>query len=184
MDQLVKISKFYRKYNWLIVLVICVIIFLICAILNWWSGDQGSWSEIIYTSHNPYLYTPKYKHTSKCRNKYEKECRRIIEQIYKQPFPSMRPYFLRNHTTGKNLELDMYNPYLNLAIEYDGIQHRKYTPFYHKSHDDFISQQSRDLLKRKLCKEYNLDLIKIPDTVKWDDLESYIRRELRKINRL
>lgn len=180
MDKFKTIIKFYRKYNWLIVLVICLLIICVGAILNWWYGTDGTWNYVI----NPYPNVKPYTPTPKCRNKYETECRHIIERITKQPFPSMRPYFLRNHTTGKNLELDMYNPYLNLAIEYDGIQHRKYTPFYHKSYDDFLAQQSRDSLKKKLCQEYNLDLITIPDTVKWDDLESYIKRELRRINRL
>ncbi len=115
----------------------------------------------------------------KCKKKFETECRRIIEDIFGEPFPSMRPYFLRNPETGKNLELDMFNPYLKLSLEFNGIQHRQYTPFFHKSHNDFVQQVSRDNMKRELCKINGITLIEIPDTVKFVDLRKYITSELR-----
>jgi hypothetical protein len=98
--------------------------------------------------------------------KTEKEFRRIIEAIFNLPFPSCRPGFLRNPKTGKNLELDMYNPILNLAFEYQGIQHRKFTKMFHKSIQDFYSQLERDQYKKECCQRLGIKLVCISDTVK------------------
>jgi hypothetical protein len=35
-------------------------------------------------------------------------------------FKSVRPGWLENPLTGRNLELDCYNEYLKLALEYNG----------------------------------------------------------------
>jgi len=49
--------------------------------------------------------------------KYENECRRILQCLFLKPFPKVRPDFLRNPKTGRNLELDMYNQDIALALE-------------------------------------------------------------------
>ncbi len=109
---------------------------------------------------------------------HEKKCREIVEKIYNAKFPSIRPDFLKN-ITGKNLELDMYNHELKLAFEYDGIAHSKYNKFFHKGdYNNFIKQQERDRLKDKICSDVGIRLIRIPHTVKYDDLEVYIRKQL------
>jgi len=60
------------------------------------------------------------------------------------------------------LELDGYCKKLNLAFEYNGIQHYAFTPWFHENKQQFTSQQNRDRLKRKLCKQNNIKLIEIP----------------------
>ena len=112
--------------------------------------------------------------------KHETRCRVIMENIFKVPFVSVRPDFLKYPKTGKNLELDVFNQDLMLALEYDGVHHRKYTEFFHKSEQDFIEQQERDKYKEEKCKELGITLIRVPDTVKYDDLEEYIKNELDK----
>ena len=62
--------------------------------------------------------------------KHETRCRIILENLFKSPFISIRPDFLKYPKTGKNLELDMYNEDLKLALEYDGVHHRKFTEFF------------------------------------------------------
>ena len=64
-------------------------------------------------------------------SKGETECRKVLESIFGKPFPSSRPDFLRNPVTGgiHNLELDCYNHELGLAVEYNGIQHYKFSPY-------------------------------------------------------
>jgi hypothetical protein len=111
-------------------------------------------------------------------NKTENKCRSIIEKIFNRSFPSIRPDFLRNPATGKNLELDCYNEKLGIAIEYNGVQHYKYSPFFHRSKKDFHSQVHRDDWKRKVCREKGIKLIEIPYWVTEDNLEDFIRNKL------
>lgn len=136
-----------------------------------------------YIPYFKYLNSIDYKslvkpRTIKNRKIHETKCRQIIESIYKKPFPSTRPDWLKNHTN-KNLELDMYNEELKLAIEYDGEQHYKYSPFFHKSEKDFIKQKERDKLKEDICKQKGIRLIRIPYTVKFNELEKYIKTILK-----
>ena len=112
--------------------------------------------------------------------KHETRCRIILEKLFKSPFITIRPDFLKYDKTGKNLELDMFNQDLMIALEYDGIHHRKYTEFFHKSEQDFIEQKERDNFKEEKCKELGITLIRVPDTVKYEDLEIYIKNELDK----
>lgn len=112
--------------------------------------------------------------------KHETRCRIILENLFKSHFISIRPDFLKYPKTGKNLELDMYNEDLKLALEYDGVHHRKFTEFFHKTEQDFFDQQDRDQFKEERCKELGITLIRVPDTVKFDDLEKYIKNELDK----
>ena len=112
--------------------------------------------------------------------KHETRCRIIMENLFKAPFVSVRPDFLKYDKTGKNLELDMFNSDLMIALEYDGVHHRKFTEFFHKSEQDFIDQKDRDEYKENKCKELGITLIRVPDTVKYEDLEEYIRGELDK----
>ena len=78
----------------------------------------------------------------------------------------------------------MYNKDLRLAVEYQGAQHRTYTPFFHRKYSDFLDQLSRDELKKKRCNEEGIDLICVPDTVPYEELFSYITKELRRIKRI
>ena len=112
--------------------------------------------------------------------KHETRCRIIMENLFRTPFVSVRPDFLKYDKTGKNLELDMFNSDLMIALEYDGVHHRKFTEFFHKSEQDFLDQQDRDQYKEERCKELGITLIRVPDTVKYEDLEQYIRGELDK----
>lgn len=108
------------------------------------------------------VFTPPQKRYKKTENTF----REIVEQLFGCTFQSCRPDFLRNPMTGKNLELDMYNDRLKLAFEYQGIQHRKFTPLFHKSVYDFQYQLWKDQLKKNLCKKAGIRLICISDTTK------------------
>ncbi|ALX27554.1 putative nuclease [Golden Marseillevirus] len=85
--------------------------------------------------------------------KHESRCREILENIYGKKFESVRPEFLRNPKTGRRLELDCYNEELKLALEYDGVQHSKYSKFFHKTPEHFVNQARRDLYKDKAVKK-------------------------------
>lgn len=112
------------------------------------------------------------KHFKRKRRKnrvpYEERCRKIFEHIYQCKFKKVRPDWLKNPHTGKNLELDGYNADIEtplgkgLAFEYDGRQHSEYTPFFHKTKQDFLNQRKRDIFKDKQCYDRGILLIRVP----------------------
>lgn len=170
------INKVWKYYRWELFLVISILVFVLCYFFT----KQDKYNGLTYN-----YIIPQYKKESKrVPKKHETECRRIVESIFKTPFSSVRPDFLKNPKTGKNLELDMYNEDLKLAIEYQGAQHRIYTPFFHKSYGDYLDQVARDNYKKKKCSDYGIDLICVPDTVKYEDLGKYITSELKRLGRL
>lgn len=119
------------------------------------------------------------------RWKNEERCRAILENIYRKPFKSVRPAWLKNPATGHNLEIDCYNEELKLGLEYDGIQHSKYTPYFHrKGEKQFIYGVLKDTWKNKRCKERGITLIHVPHYILPENLKSYIVKQLRKANRL
>lgn len=114
--------------------------------------------------------------------KSEERCRDILENIFRCKFPSVRPSFLNNPVTGKNLELDCYNERMKLALEYDGAQHAKYTPRFHKNDKwKFVYQVRKDDWKNLKCKENGVTLIRVPHYIQYDKLEEYIRKKLVKL---
>jgi hypothetical protein len=192
---LIKIGNFYKVYL-IIVMDIAEKLFKLCTVV--WKKYRWEMFCIITLAILIYAYfyggrnlSYQYKGVSLSKSgkrtpvkkKHERECQRILQDIFQRPFISVRPDFLKSPSTGRNLELDLYNQGLNLALEYNGVQHRKYSPFFHRKYEDFLSQQDRDQFKRQRCKDLKIDLIEVPDTVKYEDLEDYIRQELVKLGR-
>jgi len=114
------------------------------------------------------------KKTKAIPKKNERRVREILEEHFKKPFPSVRPDFLRYPLTGKNLEIDCYNAELKIGVEYNGIQHYKFTPRFHKSEEDLKSQMKRDAYKNSTCKLYGIKLYTVPYTVKYENLKDYV----------
>jgi hypothetical protein len=128
------------------------------------------------------IYRGRKKKSSKRINKTEEYCRAIVEKIFHKPFPSVRPNWLNNPKTGRNLELDMFNEQLKLAFEYNGAQHVQYTPYYHNSREDFDKQVERDKLKNHICKQNGITLISIPHTIPKKKLHEYIIQQCKLSN--
>jgi len=116
----------------------------------------------------------KQKNINKYESTGEKICRQVLEDYFNQKFDNSRPIWLINPKTGKKLELDCYNPYLNIAVEYNGIQHYKYAPTFHKNEKQFKNQIYRDKIKNILCDKYGVTLITVPYTIKHNDIKNYI----------
>ena len=109
-------------------------------------------------------------------SKGEKAAKLALQQIFKQEFGKIRPDFLRNKVTNKNLELDLFNENLMLAVEVQGRQHYEYVPFFHNNnYAVFRNQQYRDEIKRMICEKEGIRLIEVPYTVQPEDMEHYIR---------
>lgn len=171
----------WKEYGFEVLFIIAVIILVILVIYNLFTGKKGS-----YNDHTSLIKTllgksrsmgPKKKVTFESRG--ETECRRVIEKLTSKPFPKQRPDFLRNEITGgHNLELDCFNPDLKIAVEYNGEQHYKFIPYFHNSKDAYYNIKYRDDMKKRLCSKNNVHLITVPYTVKLDDIEAFISKEL------
>lgn len=167
-------NQFYSYlYFFLFLIGIFILVFIVCCGKRTKKKFKWSWDDI-------YESFSSFRSKKPIPKRNEARCRYILETILQKPFKSVRPDFLK-YTTGKNLELDGYNEELNLAFEYQGAQHRKYIPMFHKTYQDFVKQKERDAFKKKRCAELGIRMIEIPDTVLFDDLEQFIREELAKI---
>jgi very-short-patch-repair endonuclease len=93
--------------------------------------------------------------------------------------------FIRQHTfedcvSKKNkkfcrkLPFDFYMPSQNIAIEYDGQQH--FVPVW--GEESFKNMQRTDKIKNQYCKKNGIKLIRIPYTMKKEEIEPYILKEL------
>lgn len=139
----------------------------------------------------PYLYDwiiqlPRYK--GKYRWKTQTICKLVIETITGVSFHSVRPNWLKNPQTGKNMELDCFNPTMAIALEYNGKQHYVYTPCFHTGTEPnnthtsgmrkFELQVYRDELKKSLCDKEGISLIIVPYTIPTYEISSYILQKL------
>jgi len=126
-----------------------------------------------------YGYDPNYNYTSKG----EFICRQFMELTFRRPFRRTRPAFMKNPITGVNLELDLYNEELKLAVEYNGRQHYEYSTYmHHNSKDKFMNQQYRDYIKKDLCDKHGVRLIIVPYTVPHKEIPAFLSRELGKLS--
>ena len=119
-------------------------------------------------------------------NKNEERCRDILENIFRKRFKSIRPNFLKSPATGHNLELDCFNSSVStpigvgLALEYDGRQHAEFVPHFHRNgKEQFTYQTKKDMFKTVKCREQGVVLLRVPHTVRYEDLEMHIRGLLR-----
>ncbi len=110
-------------------------------------------------------------------NKGEDILAEALEEILSSPIQrNIRPDFLCNPETGKNMEIDCFNEEYAIAVEYNGIQHYKYPSVFYKTEKEFYNQVYRDRLKRKLCDENGIYLISVPYWVDmYDSHEQHIK---------
>uniref|UniRef100_A0A6C0LVX5 Uncharacterized protein n=1 Tax=viral metagenome TaxID=1070528 RepID=A0A6C0LVX5_9ZZZZ len=184
-----KLRELWNNKGFEICLGICLGFLIIFGIYNKLRGFSGTFSE-----KGKYYTAPKYIHKyipnknntstgSRAKeSKGESECRRVLQSLFNRKFASSRPDFLRNPVTGGNfnLELDCYDSNMKLAVEYNGVQHYVYTPYFQKSKAHFLNQKYRDDMKQRICKENGVVLITVPYTVKIKDIQSFIVNECRK----
>jgi len=72
-----------------------------------------------------------------------------------------RPDWLRNPKTGRALELDIFYPQINVAVEVQGVQHGRPVLGLQKDHADFMAQQARDMIKAEVCTSRGIELITV-----------------------
>jgi len=177
------IKNFFKKDLYLTFIVISFIILVIVGLFHICTKKSGTWSKYFFVPDVNYESSDKYKIQNRKKDSSgETECRRVLQEIFKVPFGKARPDFLSNPVTGGdfNLELDCYNPELNLAVEYNGQQHYKFIPFFHKNKESFLNQKYRDELKRRMCNDNMITLIEVPYTVKTENIKKFLLQELFK----
>lgn len=94
----------------------------------------------------------------------EKELLYLITNIfnkYRIIYRDRSSLKLKNEISKSGLELDIYIPELKLAFEHLGIHHYKFTHFLNHSIEEFNLQKYRDRVKKRICKEKRINLIRI-----------------------
>ena len=142
--------------------------------LKWRCSKNHEWDACFNSIKNNNTGCPN------CLYKSEAVSRDIIEEEMGYKFPKDRPEFL------EGLELDGYCPELNMAFEYNGIQHYEYVPHYHRNGEsEFLAQRDRDIKKYKICKDLKINLIIIPHQYTYqkpNELKVFITDELLKVS--
>lgn len=68
-----------------------------------------------------------------------------------------------NRTILEFLELDIFLPQFNIAIEINGKMHYEFVEYFHHTQKNFQKQRIRDRQKRLKCQELGIQLIEIPN---------------------
>lgn len=138
-----------------------------CAICGWYNVDKlcknhkkkYMWDSSIQA----YRLKKRYRgsrYTNALYHKSEIELTRIIERVYgtDNVFTAVHPIWA---VTDKDVlyEFDIYIKSKNILIEYNGIQHYKYTDFFQKTKKVFKEQKKRDKKKYKLAKKNGFSVI-------------------------
>jgi hypothetical protein len=88
----------------------------------------------------------------------QERVRLIFQAHFGVLFDSVRPDWLKNPNTNKNLELDGYNEKFKIGFEFQGRQHfSNKTQFYGSMQE----QSERDQLKKELCEKNSVKLIEV-----------------------
>lgn len=69
---------------------------------------------------------------------------------------------------------DFYIPSLRLAIEFDGQQHYEFSPFFHRTQEEFQKRQQIDVEKNQYCLNKDIMLLRIPYT-ETDNLNTILK---------
>lgn len=183
------LKKKWRDYGFEITLGFCVVFIIFFGLYRKIIGGKGTWSRRQNFRQNfrqnvmqNVMQNVKTTRQPPRESKGETECRRVLQFLFKRNFDKHRPDFLRNPVTGGdfNLELDCFDPELKIAVEYNGVQHYRYIPFFHKNKEAFLNQKYRDDMKRRMCRDNGILLIEVPYTIKIENIKEYIESSLIK----
>lgn len=199
-----RLSRAWERHGWSILVGLTVAFFLVYWLLVTRHHSRGTYSTTYY--YNPYHTQQHLQHQRRSMNdgrsvssnsstsssnskrrvqqtsRGETVCKNHLEYIFQRPFQKCRPPFLYNEVTNDYLELDMYNPELRVACEYNGRQHYEYVPFLHgHSRANFQNQMYRDKEKRELCRKHGIHFIVVPYTVPLEKISAFINNEIRRL---
>lgn len=181
-----RIQNYWENYGFEMAALISLVVIILLCIYNFIFKESGTYNEIPFLKNksnrgkksNKEMDFEYIEHTPN-DSRLELQTKFLLENIFKVPFYKIRPNFLRNEVTGYNLELDLYNDDLKLAIEVQGDQHYKFTPFFHRNKEAFLMQRYRDEMKKQKCMNEGITLIEIPYKVGEKKLKDYLLTQLR-----
>ena len=112
---------------------------------------------------------------SRCSNLNfgEEVCRIVFEKAFGLPFKNIRPGDWFKNARGNLMTLDGFNAEINVAFEFQGRQHYETVDFFRLDSKRLKILQADDLLKQKLCKENNIELIIIDEFDELKNLNEY-----------
>ena len=168
-----RIRRLWNKYGFELLLLGTIIF-----IVGYWFFYTRNLDYGTYSTEYDYRYKKK-RHGPPKNSKGEAECRRVLQNHFREPFPNKRPSYLINPMSGRALEIDCYNERLKIGCEYHGRQHFEYTPFMHKNREAFQKQRYRDQIKIDKCRELGIKLIIVPYTIPIESIERYILNKLK-----
>lgn len=162
-------------------------------------GDKYDYSKINYShSHGKVeIICPKHGLFQQAANSHMKgngcpvcsdsKGEKLIKDILiKKNISSIPQYQFNDCTNGiegrycRKLTFDFYLPKYNACIEYDGQQH--FGPIEGwggNSEDNFEKRLKLDKIRDQYCVQNGINLIRIPYTMKNEDIESYILKKLK-----
>ena len=178
-----QIKRYWDEYGFEGLAILSGIFILVLFLYNWYTNKQGTYNKIGIqkTEFGPMPKDPffNYRQHTVRDSKLELATKYHLEDMFQSPFYKIRPEFLKNDATGRNLEIDLFNKDLMLAVEIQGVQHYKFTPKFHLTEQHFKDQQDRDEMKARKCRQYGIRLIEIPYHVKERDLREYLKKALQ-----
>lgn len=173
--------EFIKDHLFEVYVIVAVVILVCISAYRFMTNQYGRWCRPFRfgsTSNQPLPAFPTLDSSAPGSSKGEAIVQDYMCRRFHRPFTKVRN--ILNPVTGQFMELDCYNADLRLGVEYQGVQHYKYTPFFHKTIDAFRNQQYRDELKRIYCRDAGIALIHVPYTVKHADIPLYIEAELQR----
>lgn len=134
---------------------------------------------------NPRFSPPTFEHVfNKDRSQFKSEsemiCCEVLEEIVNDNVQvNIRPNFLKNPKTGRNLELDCYyekkigEKLVKIGLDYQGSYHYTYVSKFHKNGLDSLKEvKERDKIKKELCAKEGIILIVVPYIVDCADKDA------------
>lgn len=175
----------FLKWTWLV--WASIVLIAIFSVISIFSNKKGVWStmsETLVPREKWFSFPKSQEDVKKFESRGEAISRQCIEQIFSAPFKNTRLDVLKNPNTGRNLELDCFNADLKIAVEYHGIAHYQFNPFFHKTNQDFIDSMQRDLFKKQLCDQMGITLIIVPYNTKHEQICTFLIRELTRLDKM
>ena len=91
------------------------------------------------------------------------------ERMIKKYLIKNNIYYLKEYKIpdqNNKYRYDFYLPEKNIIIEFHGIQHYMYVPYFHKDKSVFLDKKLRDCIKKDIAQTLGIKYIEIPYTIK------------------